>query len=72
MEIAFIIVWVTILFEGKISSFLTISAIVRVITMLLHVSKYLPNVIFRNANINAQCANVSNSMNWYNDVEPLM
>ena len=33
MEIAFIIVWVAILFEGKIPSFLTFSAIVRVISM---------------------------------------
>ena len=31
--------------------------------MFLHVSKYPPNVIFRNANINSQRANVTGSMN---------
>ena len=34
--------------------------------MFLHVSKYPPNVIFRNANINSQRANVTGSMNWHN------
>ena len=33
------------------------------------VSKYPPNVIFRNANINAKRANVTSSMNWHNNVE---
>ena len=40
--------------------------------MFLCVSKYPPNVIFHNANINVQHANVTNSMNWHNNVEPLM
>ena len=34
--------------------------------MFLPVSKYLPNVIFRNANINVQRANITGSMNWHN------
>ena len=38
--------------------------------MFLRVSKYPPNVIFRNANINAQRANVTGSMIWHNNVEP--
>ena len=38
--------------------------------MFLRVSKYLPNVIFRNVNINVQRLNVTGSMNWHNNVEP--
>ena len=34
--------------------------------MFIHVSKYPPNTIFRSANINAQRANVTGSMNWHN------
>ena len=34
------------------------------------VSKYPPNAIFHNANINVQRANVTGSMNWDNNVEP--
>ena len=33
---------------------------------VLCVSKYPPNAIFRSANINAQRANVTRSMNWHN------
>ena len=32
------------------------------------VKKYPPNAIYRSANINAQCSNVTGSMNWHNNV----
>ena len=40
--------------------------------MFLRVSKYPPNVIFRNVNINVQRANITGSMKWHNNVEPPM
>ena len=37
--------------------------------MFLHVSKYPPTVIFPNANIKVQHADVTGSLNWYDNVE---
>ena len=37
--------------------------------MFLRVSKYPPTVIFRNANIKVQHADVTGSLNWYDNVE---
>ena len=40
--------------------------------MFLRVSKYPPNAIFRNANINAQCAKITGSMIWHTNPRPPM
>ena len=49
----------------------TVRRAVNILIFFIYVSKYLPNVIFRNANINAQLANinaqranVTGSINW--------
>ena len=39
------------------------------VKMFLRVSKYPPNAIFHSANINAQRANITGSMNWHSNVE---
>ena len=40
--------------------------------MFLRVSKYPPNAIFRNANINSQRAKVTDSMIWHTNPRPPM
>ena len=40
--------------------------------MFLRESKYPPNAIFRNANINAQPANVTGSIIWHTNPRPPM